>query len=261
MIRKYRLPVSAMVVFAAMTISPVSAQKLPAKADPPEQGITRQQAEAILGELREMRLLLEKLTKMQVAGQAPQAPPPAANVTLKLEPGSMMLGDKNAPLTMVEYIDLQCPYCRQYDEKTFAEIRKNLIDTGKLRYYSRDFPLDMHPYANKAAVAVHCAAEQGQFWRMREVLVTNAANLAPDAILGYAKTAGLDAVAFATCFGSAKYAEAIRHSISEGSAMGIQGTPSFVLGKSMADGVTGTVLVGVMPYASIEAEVKRLGSN
>jgi protein-disulfide isomerase len=113
-----------------------------------------------------------------------------------------MLGDQNAPLTVVEYIDLQCPFCKRFHDATFAEIRKNLIDTGKLRYYSRDYPLEMHPFAMKAAVATRCAAEQGQFWRMREVLVTNAANLAPDAILGYAKTAGLDTVAFGPCFAS-----------------------------------------------------------
>src|SRR5207253_9995389 len=133
------------------------------------------------------------------------APSPApVKVNLKLAPGTVMLGDKNAPFTMVEYLDLQCAFCKRFEETTFTEIRKNLIDTGKLRYYSRDFPLDMHPFATKAAVAAHCAAEQGQYWRMREILMTNGANLSPDAILGHAKTAGLDTASFGSCVASSK---------------------------------------------------------
>ncbi len=257
MIRKYSLLTTALAAFTAFAASPATDENAPAKLETAETGITRQQGDAILTELREMRLLLDKLVKLP--GAAPSAPAaPPVNVTVKIAPGAEMLGDKNAPLTMVEYIDLQCPFCKKYDETTFAEIRKNLIDTGKLRYYSRDFPLDMHQYATKAAVAAHCAAEQGQFWRMREVLVTNAANLAPDAILGYAKTAGLDAGRFASCFASTKYDAAIRGGISEGSSVGVQGTPSFVVGKSTPDGVTGTVVVGAVPFASIEAELKKL---
>lgn len=260
MIRKHHLLVLAISLAGCVALAapPAANEKTPLRIDPAEAGITRQQADSILGELREMRLLLEKLVKQQGTAPAAPAPAPPQNVTVKLAPGAEMLGDKNAPLTMVEYIDLQCPFCKRYEDGAFAEIRKNLIDSGKLRYFSRDFPLDMHPYAMKAAVAAQCAGEQGQFWRMREVLLANGANLAPDAILAYAKAAGLDAAAFSSCFGSAKYDAQIRASISEGSSIGVQGTPSFVLGKSTPDGVTGAVIVGALPYASIEAEVKKL---
>ena len=258
MIRKYYLFATALAACAAFAASPGKVQNAAVNSEPSEAGITRQQAEAILSELREIRLQLEKGIKLQGTAPTAAAPAPPVNVTVKIAPGTEMLGDKNAPLTMVEYIDLQCPFCKRYEEGAFAEIRKKLIDTGKLRYYSRDFPLDMHPHAMKAAAAAHCAGEQGQFWRMREVLMTNGANLAPDAILGYAKTAGLDAAAFGSCFSSAKYEPQIRASVSEGSAIGVQGTPSFVLGKSTPEGVTGAVLVGALAYASIEAEVKKL---
>ena len=244
---------AAFAIAATMAISPAVAQK--AKGEPPQEGITRQQADGILNELREMRKLLEKLTTMQLAAPAPAAAPDPV-VTLKLDSGVMM-GDKNAPVTMVEYIDLQCSFCRQYDDQTFDQIRKNLIDTGKLRYYSRDFPLDMHPFAMKAAVAAHCAEEQGQFWRMRQVLVANAANLGPDAFVGYARTVGLDTKAFAVCLDSGKYDEAIRKNMREGGSVGVQGTPSFVMGKLTAEGVTGSLFVGAQPYAAFEAQVKK----
>ena len=259
MIRKYRsyLLGIALAGGAALAATPAVDERVTLKTDPTEAGITRQQADSILGELREMRLLLEKLVKLQGVPQA-AAPTPAQNVTVRLAPGAEMLGDKNAPLTMVEYIDLQCPFCKRYEEGAFAEIRKKLIDTGRLRYFSRDFPLDMHPFALKAAVAAHCAAEQGQFWSMRKLLMTNGSNLAPDAILEYAKTAGLNPVPFNSCFGSTKYDTQIHAGMREGLSIGVQGTPSFVLGKSTHDGVTGTVIVGALPYGSIEAEVKKL---
>ena len=257
--KRYLLPIRiALSGWAALAVSATAEEKSPLKIDAPETTITRQQADSILGELREMRLLLEKLVKLQGTAPPAPAPPPPQIATVKLPPGAEMLGDKNAPLTIVEYIDLQCPFCKRYEEGAFAEIRKNLIDTGKLRYYSRDFPLEMHPFARKAAVAAHCAAEQGQFWRMREVLMTNGSNLAPDAIEGYAKTMGLDLSAFSSCFGSTKYDAQIRASVSEGSSVGVQGTPSFVIGKSTPEGVTGAVIVGALPYASIEAEIKKL---
>jgi len=240
---------------AAMGLAPAADKKTAAA-----EGITREQADAILNELKEMRSLLEKLVSNQanVRPPAPQGPPV---VSVKIPQGAEMLGSKDAPYTMVEYIDLQCPFCKRFEETTFAEIRKNLIDTGKLRYYSRDFPLEMHQFAMKAAVATHCAAEQGQFWRMRDLLVTNASNLSTDAIAGYAKTAGLNSDTFAACLSSSKYDAAIRESLSEGAAAGVQGTPSFIIGKSQPDGVVGSLLVGAMPYPMIEAEVKKLSSN
>ncbi len=247
---------AAVATIAALVV--LTPPPAPAQTEP---GITRQQVDSIPGELREMRLLLEKLVKVQGTHAPAAAPAPPTIVTVKLAPGVEMLGDRNAPLTMVEYLDLQCPFCKRYEEGAFAEIRKNLIDTGKLRYYSRDFPLEMHPFAMKAAVATHCAAEQGQFWRMREVLMTNGGSLSLDAIPGYAKAAGLDAAAFSSCFAGTKYDAQIRASMSEASSIGVQGTPSFVLGKSTPEGVTGAVIVGAVPYASIEAEVKKLESK
>jgi protein-disulfide isomerase len=243
-----------LIACAAIGVAAAGAKKPQQSAE----GITREQADAILSELKEMRALLEKLVSAQ-ANARPGAPTTPPVVSVKVPPETQMLGSKSAPYTMVEYIDLQCPFCKRFEETTFAQIRKNLIDTGKLRYYSREFPLtEIHPNAMKAAIATRCATEQGQFWRMRETLVTNAANLAPDAIVGYAKTAGLDAAAFGSCFASTKYDAAIKASISEGTAAGVQGTPSFVLGNSTPEGVTGSVVVGALPYSAIEAELRKL---
>jgi protein-disulfide isomerase len=241
-----------------MGVAVAADKKAQVKQQAAADGITREQADAILTELKEMRSLLEKLVSAQ-ANAKPPVPAPPPIVSVNVPPGTQMLGSKDAPYTMVEYIDLQCPFCKRFEDVTFAEIRKNLIDTGKVRYYSRDFPLtEIHPNAMKAAVATHCAAEQDQFWKMRDLLVSNATNLGTEAIIGYAKTAGLDASTFSTCLASTKYDTAIKESIREGASAGVQGTPSFVLGKSTPGGVTGSVVVGALPYPMIEAEMRKL---
>ena len=75
-----------------------------------------------------------------------------------------VLGHPDAPVTIIEFTDLQCPYCARFATQTFPQIRRNYIDTGKVRYTSRDLPLPMHEFAVSAAVAARCAGEQGRFW-------------------------------------------------------------------------------------------------
>jgi protein-disulfide isomerase len=120
--------------------------------DPKAEGITRQQADQILDELRQIRQLLEQ--QQAKAAEPKQDGPKRAKLNLQTAP---MMGSKDAPLTMVEFTDFQCPYCRQFYATTFAELKKNYIDTGKMRFYSRDLPLDFHPNAMRAAEAGRCA--------------------------------------------------------------------------------------------------------
>src|SRR5437867_7147997 len=82
-----------------------------------------------------------------------------------------VLGRNDAPVTLVEFSDYQCPFCQRFFATTLSALKKHYVDTGKVRYVFRDFPLDqMHPQARKAAEAAHCAVEQGKYWEMHEVL-------------------------------------------------------------------------------------------
>src|ERR1035441_4839957 len=130
-----------------------------------DQGITREQADEILKELRQIRQLLE--SQQAKAPQAQEEQVVKAKVNLE---GFAMLGSKEAPLTIVEFTDYQCPFCQRFHTTAFPELKKNYIDTGKVRFYSRDMPLDFHPDAMRAAEAARCASDQGQFWRLRDVL-------------------------------------------------------------------------------------------
>jgi protein-disulfide isomerase len=168
------------------------------------------------------------------------------------------MGRADAPLTMVEFTDLQCPYCRQFAVTSFDEIKKHWIDTGKLRYISRDFPLDFHAQAMPAARAARCAGEQGKFWEMRLALVRNANLLTADYIKKTAGDLKLDMQTFLTCGASSKYDAAIQAEMQEGIRLGITGTPTFVIGRTAEAAVEGPMLVGALPYAQFDAKLKAL---
>src|SRR5271169_3104626 len=106
------------------------------------EGMTKDQAEDILKELKAIRQLLER---QQTAAVQPQGAAPASDkVKMSVAAGWYSIGRDDAPVTMVEFADYQCPFCRKFHSETFAELRKNYIDTGKVRFVSRDFPLDIH---------------------------------------------------------------------------------------------------------------------
>jgi len=215
----------------------------------------QQQNEEMIKELRAIRQLLERLTQPQPSG--PPQPTSAKIVDLK----GYALGKPDAPLTMVEFTDLQCPFCRQFVLSTFDQLKKEWIDTGKLRYISRDFPLDFHAQAMNAARAARCAGEQGKFWDMRLGLMRNANLLSPEYITRAADTMKLDMKSFTPCAASAKYDAEIDAEIAEGTRIGVSGTPTFVIGRSAPGGVEGPVLVGALPYSQFDARLKELLSK
>jgi protein-disulfide isomerase len=207
-----------------------------------------QRDEAILNELRSIRILLERLTTQQeqVLGQVP-----AATTTRVALGDGIRLGAADAPLTMVEFIDLQCPYCKQYSTETFAQIRRQWIDSGRLNYIVRDFPLAMHAQAMNAARTSRCSAEQNRFWEMRTQLM-GTENLSVDTISAVAIGLKLDNAAFGNCFASRKYDKKIEEDVLEGRKAGVSGTPSFVVGRVRDNVVEGSLIVGSMPYSVFE---------
>jgi protein-disulfide isomerase len=243
-----RLP--AVLALAALAAIPVSAQlpPTPPGGSPPT---VQQQNEEIIKELRTIRALLESVIR------APAPPRPTTGKVSNLQ--GYALGRPDAPLTMVEFTDLQCPYCRQFAMTAFDEIKKNWIDTGKLRYISRDFPLDaIHPHAMAAARAARCAGEQGKFWELRLALVRNANVLSPDFIKKTAADLKLDSSAFAACTATTKYDAAIQAELQEGARLGIDGTPTFVIGRTTPSGIEGPMIVGALPYSQFDARLKEL---
>jgi protein-disulfide isomerase len=218
-------------------------------------GITRQQADQILNELRQIRQLLEKQQVKAPPAQEEQT----ARAKLNLE-GFAMLGSKEAPLTIVEFTDYQCPFCQRFHTTSFGDLKKNYIDTGKVRFYSRDLPLDFHPNAMRAAEAARCASDQGQFWKLRDVMEANPDKLDMNSLMADAADLKMNLDTFRACVESEKYKNAVQTDVMEAMKIGANGTPTFVIGKSTSDGVDGELVVGAQPYPMFDQKLKELGS-
>ena len=229
------------------------------------EGMTRDQADAILNELRQIHQLLQNQQQAAAAQPKPAAAAAAAppeKVKMSVGQGWYALGREDAPVTMVEFTDYQCPFCRRFESQSMAQLKKDYIDTGKVRFVSRDLPLEFHPNAPGAANAARCAGEQKKFWEMHDVIMQDTAtDLGPDAILKYAEKVNLDIPSFKTCLDQKKFVASIQQDTADAGRLGIDGTPSFVIGKTASDQIDGVRIVGAVPYSVFDSTIKGMLSG
>lgn len=221
-------------------------------ADTAPAAITQNQADAILQELKEIRKVLEKIEKKSPAQAAKRKRPTSATVNLEKDRPAM--GADDAPLTVVEFTDYQCPFCRRFTQTTFPLLKRDYIDTGKVRWVVRDLPLAFHKNARKAGQSVHCANEQGKFWEMRDMLFKNS-KLEDSDLRNYAEQVGLDVTAFDSCLASDRYMNEMDKDSAEAKRVGITGTPSFVIGKPKGDKLSGKLVIGAQPLKTFATTI------
>ena len=181
------------------------------------------------------------------------APLPRQEVNLE---GAFLKGDENAPVTLVEFSDFQCPFCNRFFTQTLPQIQSEYIDTGKVKFYYKDFPLDsIHPQATPAALAARCAGEQSEdkFWELHDLIFQNQASMSEDNYKKWASEIGLDTNKFNECLDSQKYINEVRADLQQGQGAGVRGTPGFL--------VAGQLVSGAQPFSVfqqiIEAELAR----
>jgi len=151
-------------------------------------------------------------------------------------------GNPDAPVTIVEFTDFQCPFCLAAETSVRAVLAKY---DGKVRLAFRDFPLqDIHQHAESAAEAARCAAAQGKFWEYHDLIFANQSKIAHDDLVAHARQLKLDAGVFEACLASGKFKEAIDRDAQEASRLGVSGTPGFF--------VDGIFLNGAQPPAVFE---------
>lgn len=185
----------------------------------------------------------------QIAGAEDQQPQqqPALPVR-EADDTDHVYGPANAPITLIEYSDFECPYCRRHFE-TVNQIKAEFKD--KVRVVFRHFPLDFHPNAQKAAEASECAADIGgndAFWKIHDKIFT-AEDITVTGLKKLAKEIGLNESKFNDCLDSGKMADKVMGQASEGATFGVQGTPAnFVNGKEIAG--------GARPYEEFKAAIE-----
>ena len=139
-------------------------------------------------------------------------------------------------VVIVEFTDFQCPYCGRHARETFPTLRKELIDSGKARYASLNFPLPIHQGAVPAAKVAECAAEQGKFWEMHERLFLDAAATTAERVAEDVKSLKLNGTRFKECFASDDVTAKVESDRAEGQRFGVNSTPTFFVGRVEQDG-------------------------
>ena len=183
------------------------------------------------------------IADLRKAGPAVRMLLDAPRVQLALAGDEPALGPANAPVTLVEFSDFQCPFCQRV-EPTLKRIREKYGD--KVRIVWKDFPLvQIHPEAFKSAEAANCAREQGKFWEYHERLFTNQQALQVDALKNYAAGVGLNTATFNACLDSSKHEQRVRDSLAMGSRLGVSSTPAVF--------VNGRAVTGAQPMEYFEA--------
>lgn len=138
-------------------------------------------------------------------------------------------GDKNAPVTIVEWSDFECPFCVRFYSQTLGQIEEEYIKTGKAKLVYRDFPLGFHSNAQKSAEAAECAGEQGKFWEMHDKLFEEGVDGGVSSFKQFAADIGLNTKEFDDCLDSGKMAAETQKDMNDGTSVGIRGTPGFII--------------------------------
>ena len=180
----------------------------------------------------------------------------------KVELGGNILGDEDASYAIVEFSDFQCPYCSRHAESVFPQIKKELIDTGKIRYTVRDYPLGFHKEAKGAAIAANCAGEQDRYWDMHEVLFANQRKLKNDFYIETAQSLNLEQDKFTQCLENPAKSKAVDQDIAYGNSLGVTGTPKFFVGRIKDNTIIDIqVISGAQNYDAFSGAIERLNNT
>src|SRR3990172_412896 len=192
----------------------------------------------------------------KTSSKQPQSNPSSTIISVSLDDDPVK-GDPNAPITIVEFSDFQCPFCARFFTDTLPLIEKNYIETGKVKFVYRDFPIpSIHQNAIPAAIAAECADEQGMFWEYHDKILENQIlwqDLDNQNVVRtfeqFAKELALDTDSFNTCLESAKYLDEVQNDLNEGVSYGVTGTPGFFIGNEK---IGYGMVSGAQPYAAFQ---------
>ena len=189
------------------------------------------------------------------ASEPPAAPPATTDAS---QADQRILGSVDAQVMIIEFTDLQCPYCARFARDTWPLIRERYVDTGKVRFATRDLPLPFHAFALPAAVAARCAGQQGKFWEYREALFRDQALLGQERYAELAGTFGLDTTRFESCRADPAVLAAVRADAALAASSGIASTPSFVIGRVVNGEFEGEVMSGAQPFEVFQQRLDSL---
>ena len=207
--------------------------------------------------------LLEKHLAQPSEAQARAIPALTSPLLLQGEP---VLGDPNAPLTIVEFSDFECSYCRRFHKQAMPQLKRDYINTGLVRFVHKDLPLPFHPHALPAAAAARCAGKQNRYWELYSSLFDQQNCLGCKGVLAIAAEAELNTTELQACMERESTLALINANCSEAALHNISATPTFVIGPTQSNGsLDGLVIEGAVPWSTfkstIDKTLKGLGQN
>lgn len=189
-----------------------------------------------------------EMQKQQDAAKAEEPQDLSAEQMSVLVDDDAVKGDKKATVTIVEFSEYQCPFCKMYFDNTYGQLEKDYIDTGKVKYVFRDYPLDFHENAYPAALAAECLRDQKgdkAYFELHNKIFENQDSMSYDNFEKWASELGANKAKFKTCFDTDKFKDEIAKDIQDGKNVGVRGTPAFF--------VNGRFLSGAQPYENFKA--------
>jgi protein-disulfide isomerase len=171
----------------------------------------------------------------------------AAKISVENEP---TLGSPSAGVTLIEFSDFECSFCARFANNAFLQIKKEYVDSGKVKIFFKNFPLPFHKDAKLAAQAGECALLQGKFWEYKEILFKNQSALSARDLKKYAVDLGLDAEKFNKCLDSGETRKEVEQDLEEGREADVSGTPAFF--------INGELLVGAQPFSAFQEVIEKL---
>jgi len=175
-----------------------------------------------------------------------------------IQTDDVVRGDPNAPITLLEYSDFTCHFCKKWFHDTFPKLLTEYIETGKVRFVYRDFPRGLgHPL--RAADAARCAGEQNAYWPMHDRLFNSNGQFTTENLNQFAGELKLKLEQFSQCLDTHKYFPDIEKDLKDAGALGIRGTPAFVIFPTNVPEEPNLILIpGAFPYETFKEEIDKL---
>ncbi|MBP7859512.1 thioredoxin domain-containing protein [Patescibacteria group bacterium] len=200
-----------------------------------------------------------------IAAPSQQAPQVPAIQTVSVDDDAF-IGKENAPVTIIEFSDFECPFCKRFIDDAYKSIKSTYVDTGKVKLYFRDLPLSFHePMATKMALSANCAREQGQdagYFKMHDEIfantATNGKGFDDTKLYAIVTKLGYNLDTFKTCMSDKSKEDEIKKDSADAASIGASGTPTFFIGKSTKDGkIQGEMVVGAQPFSAFDLVIKK----